>query len=186
MEVRRNLARVAVLAGAMALVGPVSAHAAAVDMFLKLDGLPGESGDKAHSNEIIVSSFNWDVTTGGSDGGRPTFSDFTIQKPLDRTSPALMLAVAKAQAFNKAVLSVRKAEGRSRFEFLRYCFSNVHFTSLSTSALTTRYPVETLKFNYGTFAESYIPQRPDGQSASPVFGGWDLGNGTVLPGSNTC
>ncbi len=33
----------------------------ASDMFLKIDGIPGESTDKAHANEIEVLSFSWGI-----------------------------------------------------------------------------------------------------------------------------
>jgi type VI secretion system secreted protein Hcp len=38
----------------------------AVDMFLKLDGIDGESEDDAHKGEIDVLAFSWGMTQSGS------------------------------------------------------------------------------------------------------------------------
>lgn len=36
----------------------------AVDMFLKIDGIKGESQDKKHKDEIDLSSWSWGASTG--------------------------------------------------------------------------------------------------------------------------
>jgi len=46
----------------------------AVDMFLKIDGIPGESTDARHRDEIDVLSYNWGKSqppTASSAGGAP-------------------------------------------------------------------------------------------------------------------
>ena len=40
----------------------------AVDMFLKLDGIPGESTDKTHANEIDVLAWSWGMSRTGTQG----------------------------------------------------------------------------------------------------------------------
>ena len=39
---------------------------AAVDYFLKIDGIKGESQDKTHKDEIQLNSFSWGATNAGS------------------------------------------------------------------------------------------------------------------------
>ena len=39
---------------------------AAVDYFLKIDGLDGESRDSKHKGEIEISSFSWGMSQQGS------------------------------------------------------------------------------------------------------------------------
>jgi type VI secretion system secreted protein Hcp len=38
----------------------------AVDFFLKLDGIPGESKDKAHKGEIDVLAWSWGMSQSGT------------------------------------------------------------------------------------------------------------------------
>ena len=54
----------------------------AVDMFLKLDGVTGESKDKVHTNEIDVLVWSWGMTNnasaqigGGAGSGKASVQD---------------------------------------------------------------------------------------------------------------
>jgi hypothetical protein len=62
----------------------------AVDMFLKLAGIAGESQDTQHKGEIDILAWSWGVaeaqaTSGGSSGvasGKPNFHQLSVQKLL--------------------------------------------------------------------------------------------------------
>ncbi len=63
----------------------------AVDYFLKLDGIDGESADSNHKNEIQIMSWSWGAAnvssvagTGGSGAGKVSLGDFTIMNTLIR------------------------------------------------------------------------------------------------------
>jgi type VI secretion system secreted protein Hcp len=100
----------------------------AFDCFLKLEGIPGESTDSKHKDEIEVLSFSWNlkqaiVEGGGSGGGagKTQHSDFSIVKHVDKASPVLMLAVCTGRHIQEGLFTVRNrgAEGprsRSRTE----------------------------------------------------------------------
>src|SRR5271155_141355 len=71
----------------------------AVDMFLKLDGVNGESKDKVHGKEIDVLSWSWGLTNsgsahvgGGAGSGKVNVQDLCVSKYVDSSSPNLMLA----------------------------------------------------------------------------------------------
>ena len=42
---------------------------ATVDFFLKIEGIEGESEDRAHKGEIEILSWSWGVTNAGTSGG---------------------------------------------------------------------------------------------------------------------
>ena len=56
----------------------------AVDMFLKIDGIPGESTDASHKDEIDIFSYTWGESQpetaaagpGGLSTGKTTMQDF--------------------------------------------------------------------------------------------------------------
>ena len=83
---------------------------AAVDFFLKLDGMEGESHDAKHKGEIDIFSFSWGVSVpvrkagGGPDNS--VFEDLVIVKHVDRTSPQLMLACASGKHIKFATFMV--------------------------------------------------------------------------------
>ncbi len=68
----------------------------AVDMFLKLDGVTGESADSKHKNEIDILSWSWGASQSGTThmgsgggGGKVSVQDLHLTKYLDKSSPTL-------------------------------------------------------------------------------------------------
>ena len=82
------------------------------DMFLKIDGIDGESQDKTHPNEIQIDSFSWgesnptSIVPGGG-GGKAVAQDFHFAAALSKASPNLMLACAIGAHINQALLTCR-------------------------------------------------------------------------------
>jgi type VI secretion system secreted protein Hcp len=67
---------------------------AAVDYFLKLDGIEGESKDDKHKNEIDVESWSWGETQTGASGfgggggaGKVSMQDFHFTMKMNKASP---------------------------------------------------------------------------------------------------
>ena len=74
---------------------------AAVDYFLKIDGIDGESVDSKHAGAIEPLSFSWGLsqagsfaTGGGAGAGKVQFQDFHFTSNTSKASPKLMLACA--------------------------------------------------------------------------------------------
>lgn len=153
---------------------------AQVDYFLKIDGIPGESQDAKHKNELELESFSWGETqsavAGPGDGaGKVQMQDFHFVKHLDQASPKLFLACASGQHIKQATLVARKA-GKVQQEFLIYKFSDVLISSYQTggSAHGDVVPIDQVSFNFARIEVEYRPQKPDGSFAPPVKAGWDL------------
>jgi len=84
----------------------------AVDYFLKLDGIPGESTDAKHKDEIDTLAFSWGVSQSGSSGpgggggaGKAVFEDLLVVARTSKASPKLLLACASGQHIKTAVLT---------------------------------------------------------------------------------
>lgn len=106
----------------------------AVDMFLELDGITGESVDAKHKDKIDVLGWGWGVSnTGkfhfGSGGGasRATAKVFAIKKHIDRASCALIQCVCTGKHVAKGSLIVRKAGGNP-LEYLVFKFTDLFIT----------------------------------------------------------
>lgn len=164
----------------MALVTPATdvpvASAAAVDYFLKIDGIEGESSDAGHRNEIEIQSFSWgvssprDVATGQSSGKRQ-HKPFTITKELDKSSPLLAKAVATGQHIPRAVLTGRAPDGH---EFEVMSFFDVFVGDFMQSGDNGSKPMESISLNFTKIEFKYVPQGADGKPGTPVTTGWDL------------
>lgn len=160
------------------------ANGAAVDYFLKIDGVSGESTDAQHPNEIAVNSFQWSngtpgvtrATTGGfgigGGAGRAHFADLQITKVIDKSSPTLMLAVANGKHYKTAVLSVRKTGGSS--DFLTIMMSDVTITNYQASGNSGDLPTDSFSLNFSKIQFQYQQQNSDGGVGSIFSSGWDL------------
>src|ERR1035437_3532731 len=101
---------------------------AAVDYFLKIDGIEGEAQDKTHKNEIQLESFSWGETNAGTmaagvggGSGRVAMQDFHFVMKTNKASPKLMLACATGEHIKNGILTCRKA-GKEQQEYLKYTF----------------------------------------------------------------
>jgi type VI secretion system secreted protein Hcp len=108
----------------------------AIDMFLKIDNINGESIDRAHKNWVDVLAWSWGMSNsgsthvgGGAGAGKANFQDLSYTSYLDASSTLLMNAVATGQFLKTALLNVR---GATPVEFLKITMSEVLVTSLST------------------------------------------------------
>ena len=110
----------------------------AVDYFLKIDGIPGESQDSKHKDEIQLESWSWGESQsgtmaygGGGGAGKVDMQDFHFVMTVNKATPKLILACASGEHIKKAVLTCRKA-GKTQQEFLIYNFSDVLVSSYQT------------------------------------------------------
>jgi type VI secretion system secreted protein Hcp len=115
-----------VLAAGVAL-GAVPAVADSI--FLKIPGLPGESMDSKHKDEIIVESFSQSVDAGQC-------PQVNIAKRVDKATPGLVEAAAAVRPvpFQSATLSVtRNGEYKEGDDYLTLAMSGAVVTSNSLS-----------------------------------------------------
>jgi type VI secretion system secreted protein Hcp len=164
---------------------------AAVDYFLKIDGIEGESQDSKHKNEIELLGWSWGAEQKGSSqtgmgqgSGKVYFKDFHVRKLIDKSSPKLMLACANGEHIKKAVLIARKA-GKEQQEYLKITFEHVLVSSYTTGPsvveeVQTEYkldamlPIDSISLNFGKVQMEYKPQKADGSLDAAVVTGWDL------------
>src|SRR5437763_13199723 len=111
----------------------------AVDMFLKIDGVDGESKDKKNSKQIDVLAWSWGMSNsgsahvgGGAGAGKVNVQDVSVTKYVDSSSPKLMLACCNGTHYANALLTVRKAGGDSPVEYIKIKMEEVFITSVST------------------------------------------------------
>jgi type VI secretion system secreted protein Hcp len=180
MTARRRFARLLMSACLLGLLLP-SAAPAAMEAFLRLDGIPGESRDARFKDTIDVLAFSWGVSAAAT---RPAFQDFSFSKRVDQASPLLLQRAAAGQAIPRATLSIRDA-GKPQ-DFLVYCMTDVRVTSLATSGSAGEdRPAEQLSLSYGTIFQTYRKQNPDGTLSPPFTGGFDILR-NVLLGTSAC
>ncbi len=152
-----------------------------VDMFLKIDGIKGESLDSAHTGEIEILSFNWGVQNIGSSAsgsglgsGKASFEDFNIVKVADASTPVLMEKCATGAHIASAVLTIRKAGGK-KLEYYKIKFNDLLISSFNNAGSgDDSVPIENVSLNYTKIFIQYTQQQADGSGGPVSKGGYDL------------
>ena len=152
----------------------------ASDMFLKLDGISGEAKDHKHKNSIDIDSFTFSINQsgtmakgGGGGAGKASFTDLTVMKSADKSSPALMNACAIGKHLKDALLTVRKSGGQQE-EFYKIKLTDVLITSVQNSGAEGGNPTECVSLNFSKMEFDYKEQNEKGSTGGVVKFGFDL------------
>jgi type VI secretion system secreted protein Hcp len=148
----------------------------AVDMFMKLGDIKGESQDKTHKEEIEVLAWSWGMSqsgtmhmgTGGG-AGKVSVQDLSFTKYTDKASPPIMAACTKGTHIDSALLTVRKAGGDNPLEYYKITLEGVLISSYSTggSGGEERF-TENVTLNFEKFHVEYQPQNAKGAKEGGV------------------
>ena len=116
----------------------------ATDMFLKLDGIKGESKDGKHKEEIDIQSFSFGMSQvgnfgsgGGGGAGKVSFENIHFVKNADLSTPSLMQYCASGKHIASAMLTVRKAGGEQE-EYYKMKFTDLLVASVQKDRKSTR------------------------------------------------
>jgi type VI secretion system secreted protein Hcp len=151
----------------------------AVDYFLKIDGIDGESGEKAHPREIELLSFSWGITQsggvgpGGGGAGKASFQDFHFVARTSKASPKLFHTCATGQHVKSVVLTCRRA-GAGKLEFLKIKLSEVLVSSYQIGGSSPEEPLDQVSMNFARIEIEYTPSSKSGKPEPVVKAGWDL------------
>jgi type VI secretion system secreted protein Hcp len=151
----------------------------AVDYFLKLDGIQGESADEKHKDEIQLMSFSWGGSqtssvagTGGSGAGKVDLSDFSVMVNFDKATPKFFKSMCAGTHIKTGELSAIKsgAEGKP---YLKVDFKELFVSSLQISA-SSEIPTVSVSFTYNEIKMNYSVQDEQGNLKSTGDVTYDL------------
>lgn len=155
----------------------------AVDMFMKIGDIKGESTDKKHANEIDVLAWSWGISNsgtthmgGGGGSGKANVQDLSFTKYTDASSHALLLATSNGHHYPKANLVVRKAGGKNApIEYIKIEMDEVMVTSVSCGGSGGEDRLtENVTLNFAKVKYEYTPQKPDGTPDSTKTMTYDI------------
>ncbi|MFM0037288.1 type VI secretion system tube protein Hcp [Paraburkholderia strydomiana] len=145
----------------------------AVDIFLALGTVKGESLDSKHKDEIDVLSWSWGMSqsgtmhlgTGGG-GGKVAVHDLSVTKYTDRSTPSLITACATGKHYPTVTLTVRKAGGTTPLEYYKIELEKVLVVNYATGGSDgeDRF-TENVALNFEKFHVTYQQQDPTTGSA---------------------
>jgi type VI secretion system secreted protein Hcp len=154
-----------------------------VAYYLKISEIRGESQDKAHEDEIEITSWSWGLSNHGGPGsgaggaaGKPTFQDISLHKRVDRSSPNLANACVRGEHFPEAVLAAQRGSGpKFSLDLIVMKLSDVTITGFQEGVEDLgSFPSDSFSIRFAKIDYSYTLQKADGTADSPVRWTWDL------------
>lgn len=153
----------------------------AVDYFLKIEGVPGESKDEQHTDWIDMMSWSWGESQsgtmsfgGGGGAGKVTMQDFHFVMKVNKASPKLLLACAKGDHIASATLEARKAGGGQQ-KYLQIKFTDLLVSSFQTGGSGgDELPLDQISLNYSKIEYEYFLQDNKGNTKSTGAVKYDL------------
>lgn len=157
----------------------------AVDYFIKVGEVKGESKDKKYADWIDVLSFSWGLSQSGSFGygggggtGKVNVQDLSFMKRMDTASPDLMLHCAAGEHYPEATLVARAAGGTGGgpVEYMKIVLSDVIVTSVqhSGSGGADERPMESVSLNFAKVFATYTGQEQTGAAGTSPYIKWDV------------
>ncbi|SRR5579883_6548 len=160
----------------------------AVEMFLDIDGVEGESQAKDFVNKMDIFNFSLgasnpsSVGTGsGSGAGKVSISSISVQKLVDKATAKLFLACCQGKHFAKGKLTVREAGGDTPVDYLVLDFTQLFVDSISWGGASGGgKPSESLSFSFASIKFTYQEQQSAGSGQKAGEAGWDIQKNTKL------
>jgi type VI secretion system secreted protein Hcp len=137
----------------------------AVDMFIKIGDIEGESADSKHEKEIDVLAWS---------SGKVSVQDLSITKYTDAASHALIKACCDGTHYPEAKLTVRKA-GKDPLEYIKLTMKEVIVSSVSHGGSGGEDRLtENVTLNFAEYKYEYTPQKADGSGGSTKEAAWHI------------
>jgi type VI secretion system secreted protein Hcp len=148
----------------------------AVDMYLEIPEIKGESQKKGYEEQMDIVSFSdgvlqhtsFGVLGKGGGSGRAEFQDIHIVKYVDKASSLLWKACANHQHFDKAPVHFVK-HGETPMAEWTVLMENVAIASVQTTGNSNAdNPMESVTLGCAKITKTYTEQKADGGPGSKV------------------
>ncbi|MFJ1470075.1 Hcp family type VI secretion system effector [Massilia orientalis] len=161
----------------------------AIDVYLQIDGVKGESSDSQHTGWIECQSVTWRLhqpksatssTSGGHTAERAELSDVSFTKLCDLASPILAQHCAMGKTIPKAKFEFFRADGQGdRVKYYEVELDNVVIGDIAQSVSTAIGMVDQIGMKFSKVKWRYTQQRIAGGAGGNTAGGWDLATNRV-------
>lgn len=156
----------------------------AIDVYLQIDGIKGESADAAHPDWIECQSVNWSLrqpksatasTAGGHTAERVELSDVVFTKISDLASPILAQSCATGKTIPKARFEFMRADGQGEaVKYYEVELENVLIAHVAQGVAGGDVMSENIGLKFSKVKWRYTRQKISGGGSGNTAGGWDL------------
>jgi len=156
----------------------------AIDAYLQIDGIKGESKDERHQGWVEVRNVHWNIfqprsasvsTAGGHTSGRAELSDMLFTKMADLSSPILMQTCAMGKTIPKVKFEFMRADGNGQpVKYFEVELENVMLSHVTPSIEGGNVMQESVGLAFARAKWKYTQQLIGGGVGGNTAGGWDL------------
>ena len=161
----------------------------AIDVYLYIEGIKGESADDRHKDWIECKSVNWAVTQpksatastgGGHTAERCEHQDIVLSKLADLSSPVLLQTCASGKTIPRAKFEFMRADGQGeRVKYYEIELENVLIGAVTPSVEEGDILGEEVALKFSKVKWRYMQQKISGGSGGNTAGGWDLSTNRI-------
>lgn len=161
----------------------------AIDVYLNLGDIKGESTDDTHKGWIECESVHWSLhqpksatasTAGGMTAERVELSDITFTKICDLASPILAQTCAMGKTLSKARFEFFRADGQgTRVKYYEVELENVIISQVAQAVAAGAGMVDSIGLKFSKAKWKYTQQKVAGGAGGNTAGGWDLAGNRV-------
>jgi type VI secretion system secreted protein Hcp len=162
----------------------------AIDVYLQIDGIKGESTDDRHKDWIECKSVTFGVeqpksatasTGGGHTAERCEHQDIVFAKLADLSSPILLQTCSAGRTIPKARLEFMRADAQGeRVKYFEIEIENVLIGAVSPSVHEGDILTEEVALKFSKIKWRYTQQKITGGAGGNTSGGWDLATNRVV------
>ena len=162
----------------------------AIDVYLQIDGIKGESTDDMHKDWIECKSVQFEVlqpksatasTGGGHTAERCEHKDIVLSKLADLSTPLLLQNCSSGKTIPKATFHFMRADGKGeRVKYFEIDLENILISDVSPSVHEGDILKENVSLKYSKVKWKYTQQKIGGGTAGNTSGGWDLSTNKVV------
>jgi type VI secretion system secreted protein Hcp len=159
--------------------------------FVNFGDIKGECTEKDHKDWVAAIKVEFKVrqppsTTQQTAGGRSAeaveFSEFVIQKLVDKASPKLFEAACKGTHIPEVTIDYTRAGGDAPVKYLEIKLKEVLISGLEhvgDPKGVHQFPMEDVKMTFGAIEKTYTQQKPDGKAGGNVAAKWNVSQGAA-------
>ena len=161
----------------------------AIDVYLKIDGIKGESADSEHLGWIELTSAQWGVkqpksatasTGGGHTAERCEHQTIAISKLADLSSPLLMQTCSAGKTIPKARIELMRADGQGeRVKYYEVELENVLIANISQIVHQGDVLHDSIGLKFSQVKWKYSQQKIGGGAGGNTSGGWNLSTNRI-------
>lgn len=156
----------------------------AIDIYLQIEGIKGESADSAHQGWIEISSLHMGVmqpqssttsTAGGHTTGHSEHRTLSFSKLTDIASPVLMQHCSMGKTIPKAKIEFMRADADGKpVKYYQVELENVLLSHMDQAINNGGLLMDEAGLRFSKIKWTYTQQKIGGGIGGSTSGGWDL------------